>query len=260
LPKCKDNKVLLEQAYLDKSSSRICVYLDIVTLKLGYFFFLFTKFAGFIMASNLQPSNNIYTALDRFLPAGTTEHFPEILDGHSVLIKVTPPRLSKFGDYRPLRGKKFLHQITINNDLNPYAFLVTFVHEIAHMYAFEKHKNLVKPHGQEWKDIYAHILAPFITKQYLPTDVYLSLLEHINGPTASSCSDVKLFQALKKYSPGGHEAKLLEALPLGAVFKWRNGMVFRKEEKVRKRYRCIDLETKKIWFFHPMAEIERLDY
>ncbi len=211
------------------------------------------------MSERTKNDKPIYAVLDRFLPAGTSEYFPELLDGRSVLIKVTPSRKSKFGDYRPLKNKKYLHQITINNDLNPYAFLVTFLHEIAHMYAYEIHGHKVKPHGTEWKDIYANILTPFISRDFLPADIHDSLLDHINGPTASSCSDHKLYQALKKYNPENNVLMLLEALPVGSHFKWRNGMIFQKAAKVRKRYRCIDTRTKRIWFFHPMAEIEMVE-
>lgn len=204
-------------------------------------------------------NQSVYSALDRFLPAGTSGFFPDLLDGYAVLIKITPARSTKYGDYRPLKNKKYRHQITINNDLNPYAFLVTFLHEIAHMYAFEIHGYKVKPHGTEWKEIYTKILIPFISREYLPRDVYESLLEHINGPTASSCSDQNLFQALKKYNPENNHITLLESLPTGALFKWRDGTIFKKTTRLRKRYKCIDIKTQRIWYFHPMAEIEEIE-
>jgi SprT protein len=210
------------------------------------------------MTTSALNNDPFYLSLNRFLPPGTSELLPPLLEGRSVLLKVKPARSTKFGDYRPLKDKKHLHQITINNDLNPYAFMVTLLHEIAHLHAFEVHKNKVKPHGQEWKGIYSEILSPFISLDYLPDDVYKSLLAHINGPTASSCSDHTLFQALKKYNPANNGMLLLEALPHGSHFVWRNGQVFEKADKVRKRYRCIDVKTKRIWFFHPMAEIELL--
>src|ERR1039458_2828799 len=153
------------------------------------------------MNNTLKDDKTLYAALERFLPAGTSPLLPPLLEGYSALIKVKAARKSKFGDYRPLRNKKHDHQITINNDLNPYAFLVTLIHEIAHMYVYTRYKNRVKPHGPEWKNIYSEILEPFIDTDYLPNDVFESLLEHINSPTASSCSDHDLFQALKKYNP-----------------------------------------------------------
>jgi len=211
------------------------------------------------MINRLKDDKTLYAALERFLPAGTSSLLPQLLDGYSTLIKLVPARKSKFGDYRPLRNKKHLHQITINNDLNPYAFLVTLLHEIAHMYAYDRYKNKVKPHGPEWKSIYAEVLAPFISLDYLPADVFNSLLDHINRPTASSCSDHNLFQALKKYNPESNGLMVLEALPLGALFRWRDGKVFLKEAKLRKRYKCTELNSKRTWFFHPMAEIEQLD-
>lgn len=212
-----------------------------------------------ITSTNIKEDKTLYAALDRFLPAGTSALFPQLLEGHSVLIKLKPSRKSKFGDYRPLKNHRFQHQITINNDLNPYAFLVTLLHEIAHMYVYEQYRNRAKPHGNEWKNIYAEILEPFINPDYLPLDVYKSLREHISGPTASSCSDYDLFQALKKYNPESNALIVLESLPMGSHFKWRNGKVFLKESKLRKRYKCTELNSKRIWFFHPMAEIEKID-
>ena len=60
--------------------------------------------------------------------------------------KVKKSRSSKYGDYRPpLKGSN--HLITINYDMNKYAFLITLVHEIAHLTNWNKHKDKVKPHG-----------------------------------------------------------------------------------------------------------------
>lgn len=181
------------------------------------------------------------------------------LDGYSVCLKIKTARRSKFGDYRPLRGKRWEHQITMNNDLNPYAFLITMLHEIAHMYNFARHKTKVKPHGEEWKQYYAGLLKPFMERNVFPADIHDQLKKHINGITASSCTDQHLFRVLKAYDEESSGLILLENLPLGEHFKWRNGQVFQKVKKLRTRYRCVDVRSKRIWFFHPMAEVEKHD-
>ncbi|MGZ5303836.1 MAG: SprT-like domain-containing protein, partial [Bacteroidia bacterium] len=139
------------------------------------------------------------------------------------------------------------------------AFMVTLLHEIAHMYTFVQHKGKVKPHGDVWKNHYSVILSHFIQAGVFPTDIEESLILHLNSPTASSCSDLSLFQSLKKYDLMDTHLILLQNLGDGEHFKWRNGMVFKKAEKLRKRYRCIDVKSKRVWLFHPMAEVERLD-
>ena len=60
--------------------------------------------------------------------------------------RITKSRSSKFGDYRPPYGFAG-HRISVNHDLNPYAFLITTVHEFAHLKTWNEHKHLVKPHG-----------------------------------------------------------------------------------------------------------------
>ena len=70
------------------------------------------------------------------------------LQQHPVRVHVVRPRRSKLGDYRSgTAGKP--HRITVNNDLNPYAFLVTLVHEFAHHTAFERTRGWKDPHGPE---------------------------------------------------------------------------------------------------------------
>jgi hypothetical protein len=199
---------------------------------------------------------NSFKVLEKYLPEGSLPGIIPLLVEHAVHLKIKPPRDSKFGDYRPLRGKIYEHQITINNDLNKYAFLVTLLHEIAHMQVYARFKNKVKPHGTEWKQAYSLLLQPFILYDHFPKDVQFCLIRHLEGPTASSCSDENLFKMLRKYDEAKSHLISLEAVPHGAAFRWRNGMVFRKEDKLRKRFRCLELRSRKVYLFHPLAEVE----
>ena len=88
--------------------------------------------------------------LQKYLPTGTEDYAADLLLKHSIHLYIKKPRTSKFGDYRaPRPGEN--HRISVNKDLNPYAFLVTFLHEVAHLLNYEKHRTRVKPHGPEWK-------------------------------------------------------------------------------------------------------------
>lgn len=200
--------------------------------------------------------------LEKYLPHGVLPMVTPLVSEYSVIIKVKGPRKTKFGDYRPLKNARWAHQVTINNDLNPYAFLVTLLHEIAHMYTFQQHRNKVRPHGTEWKEHYSNILQPFLAMDIFPADIRHALNRHTEDVTASSCSDHQLYAALKRYDkePEDKTTVSLESLTHGEHFKWRNGVVYQKAEKLRKRYRCIEAKSKRIWFFHPMAEVERLDF
>jgi hypothetical protein len=127
------------------------------------------------------------------------------------------------------------------------------------MYNFQKYRGKVKPHGDEWKQYYANLLKPFMDRDVFPQDIHEQLNVHINSITASSCSDHRLFRVLKAYDEESSGLVLLESLALGEHFKWRNGQVFQKVQKLRTRYRCVDVRSKRIWFFHPMAEVEKLN-
>src|SRR6266516_2658100 len=131
--------------------------------------------------SGLQSSG--LHALESFLPEGTLSLLQPVLEGFSVVIRIKGTRKSKYGDYRPLKGRKWEHQITLNNDLNPYSFLVTLLHEIAHMYAFEAYKGKVKPHGQEWRTCYSRLLHAFMEAEVFPSGLHLCLEAHLHSPT-----------------------------------------------------------------------------
>ena len=95
--------------------------------------------------------------LSRYMPREAIDWSAEFVLKHAVKMKITRVRSSKLGDYRHPFGREG-HQITINHDLNPMAFLVTFVHEAAHLETWIKHKNRVAPHGKEWQSEFARLI------------------------------------------------------------------------------------------------------
>ncbi len=197
--------------------------------------------------------------LSKYLPEHSLLLLEPMLRGLSLRIKITKSRASKFGDYKPLRGKTWKHQISLNHDLNKYAFLITLVHEVAHLMVHEKHGNRAQPHGKQWKDEYSRLLWPFVNARIFPSRLSAALHQHLDRPTASSCTDIEFFSVLRTYDDNPDKV-VVDHLPEGSTFRWRDGRVFRREEKLRKRYRCIEMETRKMWYFHPMAEVERLDF
>ena len=106
-------------------------------------------------------------------------------------LKLTKVRNSKLGDYRPPIDRPN-HQITINHNLNPYAFLVTLVHEIAHLTCYNKFKNNVSPHGSEWKREYCHLMTFFMNDDIFPNDVLFALATHLRTPGASDRKSTRL--------------------------------------------------------------------
>jgi SprT protein len=193
----------------------------------------------------LDRVNKNIDLLEEYLPDGVSDVIWEMIQQDQVRFRIAKPRKSKLGDYRPPQKQKG-HQISVNSDLNPFAFLITVLHEFAHLETWKKHKNSRKPHGLEWKNEFQVILNPFISDQVFPENVHLALAQYIRNPSASSCVDESLMRAL-----AGHDVNpqiFVESLPEGAVFKLSNGLVFEKGQKLRKRYKCKCI-TNNRWYF-----------
>jgi Zn-dependent peptidase ImmA (M78 family) len=90
--------------------------------------------------------------LQDYLPPGTYEPVLDYLRQFKVHLTVARERKSILGDYRH-RTHHSNHRISVNGNLNPYAFLITLLHELAHLLTFEQFGNKVMAHGQEWKTI-----------------------------------------------------------------------------------------------------------
>lgn len=172
-------------------------------------------------------------------------------------LKITKERSSKLGDYTsPQNGMN--HLITINHNLNPYSFFVTLVHEIAHLVTYNRYRNSVLPHGDEWKQAFRELMVPFLSTDHLPLDVFYALRKYLQNPAAASCSDATLMRTLKLYDTrdtNGHLI-LLEHLPYRSHFLYNGDRLFEKGEKLRKRFRCKELASGTIYLFSPLAEVE----
>ncbi|MCY1516315.1 hypothetical protein D9M68_509360 [compost metagenome] len=194
------------------------------------------------------------TILAQYMPADAAPLISKWIDYFQCEFKISRKRTTKLGDYRhPFKDNG--HKISVNRDLNPYAFLVTTVHEFAHLLTWNDHKNKVKPHGTEWKHNFKRMMKPFFDLKIFPTDVEVVIIHYLNNPAASSCTDLTLARVLRKYDKQGSPAATVEQLPHAAVFSLADGRTFRKEERIRKRYRCICLQTGRVYLFNPLAEV-----
>lgn len=198
----------------------------------------------------LERNKNI---LRKYIPEASVDIVAEWIYTFDFKLKIKKSRASKYGDYRqPINGLN--HQITINYDLNPYAFLVTLIHEIAHLTTYLHHKNNVKPHGEEWKYEYKKLMRPFMNETVFPQDIIVALEVAMQNPAASGCSDVDLLRALRKYDLG-KKSQHLEDLPANTLFSISDGRQFIKGERIRTRYRCMENNTNRIYLFNPLSEV-----
>lgn len=193
-------------------------------------------------------------ALQAYLPEGSFEAVSAYLQQHHVHLTITRKRQSLLGDYRHAVNEK-THRISVNGNLNKYAFLITLLHELAHLFTFEKFGRRVQAHGSEWKHEFSQVLSQFLLRDIFPPDIRKVLLQSLGNPAASSCADEKLLRVLHRYDERREGMNLVEQLPEGALFAIEGGRIFRKGERVRKRYKCIEVSTGKLYLFSPVYEV-----
>ena len=196
------------------------------------------------------------TILQKYLPENAVDQVYAWLQEYNIHLKVSKKRSTKLGDYRPPQNGKG-HQITVNHDLNQYAFLITLVHEIAHLLVWEKHRNKVRAHGKEWKETYRELMIPLLGDEIFPEDIVSALTNYLNKSYASSGSDLNLSRTLQKYDVDS--GLTLEQIPEGSIFSLLNGKTFKKGSLIRKRYRCVRMDNKKVYLVNPLVRVELIE-
>ncbi len=193
---------------------------------------------------------------ERFVPQSAVSYCFKLWDYFGFEFKIKKSRQTKLGDYRyDPRTKK--NTITINNDLNQYAFLVTYLHEVAHLYTFDKHGRKAAPHGMEWKMSFKQIAEPVLTEQVFPPEILLALQNYFKNPKAASCSDPVLFNILRKYDAPS-DLIPLSKIHVGDHFDF-NKTEYRKLEKKRTRSVCLALATGRKYLISEIAQVKKID-
>ncbi|HEV7331604.1 MAG TPA: SprT-like domain-containing protein [Flavisolibacter sp.] len=198
------------------------------------------------------------SALQQYLPPNTYEPVLHYLQFYKVHLTVARERKSILGDYRHRHGAQ-THRISVNGNLNTYAFLITLLHELAHLLTFEKWGNRVAAHGKEWKTVFGKLLAQFIQHNVFPDDIKTVLLQSLHNPAASSCADEALLRTLRKYDEKEGGGVFVEDVPAGTWFQTHDGRVFQKGEKMRKRFRCLEVATGRMFLFSPVYEVHPVE-
>ncbi|WP_394750948.1 SprT-like domain-containing protein [Spongiimicrobium salis] len=192
--------------------------------------------------------------LKKYLPERAVVPCLELIQKSEVHLKIVNERVTRHGDYRRLPNGT--HQITVNATLNKYRFLITLVHEIAHLVAFKKFGRQIKPHGPEWKQTFKYLMLPYIRPEIFPPKLLPLLAKHFKNPKASSSTDANLSIALKQFDEGDKEITYVYELPMGSIFRIYNGKLFQKGNKRIKRYECVEIATGRMYLFQPNAEVE----
>ena len=195
------------------------------------------------------------TVLEKYIPEHSVDICFELIKLNQVHLKIVNERVTRHGDYR--KGLSGKHEITVNTSLNKYRFLITLIHEISHLVAFEKYGRNIKPHGDEWKMTFQRLMVPFIRPEIFPNQLLPLLARHFRNPKASSDTDATLSLALKQFDPENDKNYGFE-IPYGSVFRIHNGKIFKKMALRSKRFECIEIISGKTYLFNPNAEVELL--
>ena len=172
-------------------------------------------------------------------------------------LKISKKRSTKFGDFRATL-KKGPHRISVNADLNQFAFLITLTHEFAHLLVWDKHQHKVKAHGIEWKTEFSTLMNVLLQKEIFPEHLKVVLQNHLKNPPASSSRDINLINELKKYDAPSNTIQLLE-IPEGSTFSLNKKRFFIKGNKRRTRFLCQEISSKKEYLIHGVAEVEMVN-
>jgi len=182
--------------------------------------------------------------LRRHLPEKATEYCLDLWKRYPFRLILKPSRVTKAGDYCARRNNQPV--ITMNRDLSPYLFLVTYIHEFSHHAVWMVYGNKPLPHGKEWKLAFKTFMDPIMDPGIFPPDLRARLTHHLLNPKASSFSDQKLTALFRKYDVNKSAEILVSGITDGAVFSIR-GKAFKKGKLRRTRYECREIKTGRLY-------------
>lgn len=196
--------------------------------------------------------------ISRYVPENALCYCINAWTTHPFSFKVTRNRKSKVGDYR-FNKSTGNHEISVNGNLNRYAFLITYLHEVAHLYHYKNYGNNQPPHGRIWKKIFQELMIPVLQENIFPQDILQQLILHMNNPKSSSQSDPVLAKLLRNYDQDydqDHDQSdsYLEDLAEGESFDL-NGRSYIKLKRRRTRSLC---EEKKSGRKYLISELTRV--
>jgi hypothetical protein len=185
--------------------------------------------------------DRVFHLLQSHVPAPAVDYCLSLWKASPFELKITRARQTKVGDFTS-RNTRSHPRITLNNDLNPYLFLTTYVHEVAHLRVYLSHGNRVDPHGAEWRTEFTDLMIPLLWEEIYPEAILHELRRHMINPKASSFADTQLTEAFRKFDKHPHVT--LSEVPEGSIFKLQ-GRWFRKGKLRRTRVLCRELQSKR---------------
>jgi hypothetical protein len=199
--------------------------------------------------------DKVQVILQKHLPAPALNYCLELWYFYKFDFKLRKTRLTKIGDFTFRTGKT--PRITVNQDLHPFLFLTTYIHEVAHLEVHQKFGHRIEAHGNEWKNCFKDLINPLLTNEIFPGDLLEGLRIHMADPMATTFSDPLLTKIFRKYDERASAVTLLSEIPAGSIFCLRNRW-FKKGETRRTRVLCRELKSKKNYLVPLDAPVENV--
>ena len=133
---------------------------------------------------------------DIHFPAASGAYCRKLWHQYGFTFRAVRPRRTRLGDFRALpQGPT---AITVNADLNPHAFLITYVHEVAHAHVHQAYRRRQKPHGRAWKSAFQRLMEPLLTEAVFPMFILEPLQTYMADPAATTSANPALMLALRQ--------------------------------------------------------------
>ncbi|MCE7061898.1 hypothetical protein [Dyadobacter sp. CY343] len=193
------------------------------------------------------------------VPSAASAYCAALFNNHNFAFSLSRPRRTRLGDFTVKPG--LIPKITVNANLNPYNFLVTYLHEVAHCVVHYKYRRTLRkrvaPHGAEWKYEFGVLLQPVLNENVFPEDILVHLIRYSHNPSASTGGDQLLFNALRQYDDQAISSGRVALVQLheGSNFVFQN-RTFTRGILRRTRILCTDKASKRLYTIPAHALVE----
>lgn len=196
--------------------------------------------------------------IESHVPPAAAEYCFQLWQQSPFELKLTKTRQTKVCDFTSKRSR--VHpRITLNHDLNPYLFLMTYIHEVAHLRVFLRFGNRVDAHGEEWKSTFTDLMLPVLWENVFPEEILHDLRKHMINPKASSFADSILTRSFRKFDKDRDQFMVLADVPEGSTFYFQ-GRYFVKGKLRRTRVICRELKSKRDYLVPVDAEVNQVQF
>ena len=193
--------------------------------------------------------------LEQRIPEEAINYVVAHLSKQPTELVVKSKRKTVLGTYHIPRSSAEKHLITVNEDLNQYAFLFTLMHEVAHLKVNVNYgaNDSILPHGKEWQATFKAII--FEIMEFFPEDIAFAIKNYQEDMSAATCRDKNLYKAFKKYDK--KEVIFLDDIPINSLFTVNEYPYhFVKQKKLRKNYLCYNTNNKKLYKISGLVDVK----